>query len=265
MQKREQSPKADFSRNNLVNIASRVIADNHNQINAGELTPLFSQGRWSKIAEALRTYPVDVQKQIAVGFFGPEGGNFPNGESFARFLVRLNNINWFRPINDPDHSQLQETVNGITDGLDIARRRLELTDDYPGVGLTGVNTDLSNKVDMMEIILKTMIKETGETSFSVALNAVKGCVEAAKKVDVGNFWGYYDADLIASIATADIAYLAKIGASWEIGQDLIQDASQRAGKGQQINPTNLFFDIYEQGAIPIEVTRQEFIVIWPHV
>lgn len=208
---------------------------------------------------------MSYQGAFAAYFFGPEGGNFPNGESFTRFLVRLNNINWFRVINDPDHSQLQETIDRITDGLGIARRRLELTDDWDGTGLTGVSTDLSNKVDMMEMVLQAMIKEERKVSTSVVMSAVKGCVKAAKQVDVGNFRGYYGADLIVSIAAEDIAYLAKIGASWEIGQDLIQDASQRAGKGQQFNPTSLFFDIYEQGAIPIEVNRQEFIVIWPHV
>ena len=83
MPEREPSHRADFSRSNLQKVALQVIADNRSRIDVGELAPVFSQGRWSKIAEVLRTYPMDVQKQITVGFFAPEGVNFHNGVELA--------------------------------------------------------------------------------------------------------------------------------------------------------------------------------------
>src|SRR3990167_7720427 len=126
MPEREPSHRADFSRSHLQEVASKVIADNRSRINTSELTPVFSQGRWSKIAEVLRIYPVDVQKQIALGFFGPEGGNFPNGVDLADFLVRINNIPWFSPKNRPDREKLQQYADQFAKDINLGQKSVRL-------------------------------------------------------------------------------------------------------------------------------------------
>src|SRR3989338_5939349 len=160
MPEKEYSPNADFSRSNLQKVASEVIADNQRRINASELTPVFSQGRWSKIAEVLRIYPVDVQKQIALGFFGPEGGNFPNGVEIAEFLVRINNILWFSPQNRPDSEKLQQYADQFAKDINLGQHPVRLIlGNWEQMNIRGINEMWDERINAMKIPVFSALRE----------------------------------------------------------------------------------------------------------
>ena len=267
MPEREYSPKADFSRSHLLNVASKVIADNRSQVNAGELTPIFSQGKWSKIAEVLRIYPVDVQKQITVGFFGPEGGNFPNGVDLADFLVRINNIPWFSPKNRPDREKLQQYADQFAKDINLGQKSVRLIlGDWEQMNISGINGMLDERINAMKVPVFSALKESGRwQAATVAMDAAEGCVNAAihtgwqKTRDVsGKAWG------AARSAAANASIYAKYAVSSIVACGVIESHMRDTAAFRKSNPMDGLFTIYEMGAVPVgEQYGGGFIVFWP--
>lgn len=267
MPERDYSPKADFSRTNLINVASEVIAQNQRRINASELTPVFSQGRWSKIAEALRAYPVDVQKQIALGFFGPEGGDFPNGVELAEFLVRINNIRWFSPKNGPDREKLQQHADQFAEDINLGQKPVRLIlGDWEQMNIRGINEILDEYIDAMKVPVFSALKENRRwQAATVAMDAAEGCVNAAihigwgKTRDVsGKAWG------AARGAAANASIFAKYAASSIVAYGVDDAFLKSTAAFQKSNPMDGLFKIYEMGAVPVgEHYGGNFVVFWP--
>ena len=268
MPEREFISKADFSRTNLLNVASRVTADNQSRIKAGELTPIFSQGRWSKIAEVLRTYSVDVQKQIAVGFFGPEGGNFPNGAELAEFLVRINNIPWFSSRDRPDREKLQLYADQFAKDINLGQYPIRIIlGNWEQMNIRGINEMWDERIDAMKVPVFSALREHGRwQAAGVAMDAAEGCVNAAIHIGwqktrdfSGKAWG------AARSAAANASIFAKYAVSSIVAYDAIEPNMRETSAFRKSNPLDGLFKIYELGAVPVGAQYGgSFIVFWPN-
>ena len=58
-----------------------------------------------------RFFKEDQQRDLLVCFYTEGVKDFPNAENFAKELIRINNINYFEPKEEPDSSLLQELAN----------------------------------------------------------------------------------------------------------------------------------------------------------
>ena len=55
-----------------------------------------------------KNLPQPRQEELLVTFLTQQVEDFPNGEKVAKFIAKLNNIDWFEPQEEPSHEQLQQ-------------------------------------------------------------------------------------------------------------------------------------------------------------
>ncbi len=257
----------DFSNKALKAVGTEILRRSSGELDPAQLDNVFRQGRWSKIAEALRKYPRDVQEQAAQDFFGPKGGNFPNGPELARFIVDLNNIPWFSPKGPSDRTLLQQNIDQFSRDTNLSQHPVYIIlGDWERMHIRGINEMVDEKLDSRKVPVFSALQEHGRwQAAGVAMDAAEGCVNAAihtgweKTRDIsGRAWG------AARSAAANASILAKYAAS-SIVVHGVDDPFLKSRAGfQKSNPMEGLFNIYKMGAVPVGAQYGgRFIVFWP--
>jgi len=235
-------------------VGTEILRRNSGDLNPQELDKVFITGRWSKITEALRKYPRDLQELVALDFFGPKGGNFPNGLELARFIVELNNIPWFSPRNRPDREKLQQYADKFAKDINLGQYPIRvILGNWELMNIRGINEMWDKRINAMKVPVFSALKEHGRwRAATVAMEAAEGCVNAAihigwqKTRDVtGNAWG------VARSAAANASIYAKYAVSSILAHDVIESHMRDTAAFQQSNPMDGLFKIYEMGAVPV--------------
>ena len=268
MSEREfRSGNQDFSNKALTAVGTEILRRSSGELDPAHLDNVFRQGRWSKIAEALRKYPREAQEQAALDFFGPRGGNFPNGPELARFIVELNNIPWFSPKGPPDPNQLQQNLDQFSTDINLSQHPIHVIfGDWEQMHIRGINEMVDGMIDSMKVPVFSALQEHGRwQAAGVAMDAAEGCVNAAihtgweKTRDIsGKAWG------AARSAAANASILAKYAAS-SIVVHGVDDPFLKSRAGfQKANPIEGLFNIYKMGAVPVGAQfGGSFVVFWP--
>ena len=257
----------DFSNKRLTAVGIEILRRNSGDLNPQELDKAFTTGRWSKIAEALRKYPRDVQELVALDFFGPKGGNFPNGVELAEFLVRINNIPWFSSESRPDGEKLQQYADQFAKDINLGHHPVRLIlGNWERMNIRGINEMWDQRINAMKVPVFSALKANGRwQAATVAMDAAEGCVNAAihmgwqKTHDVsGKAWG------VARSAAANASIYAKYAVSSILAHDVIESHMRDTAAFRKSNPMDGLFKIYEMGAIPVGAHYGGyFIVFWP--
>lgn len=264
MPERRLGTDQDFSRQNLANIAAE-FAREFGKMSHWEEIPIYNKGRWSKIAEVVRDNHPDFQRAQALHFFGPEGGNFPNGVELANFLVRLNNIKWFSSDVPLDRDELQSSVDEVATDFNLSRMRAQvIIGNWERTLIDGVNEPFDMMIDSMKVPVFDALKRSGRWQAAcVAMEAAEGCVNAAVHKgweltrDVsGKAWG------ATRSAAANAGIYAKYGAVSIVAYDVIDPRVGTTANFKKSNPTDGLFKIYEMGAVPVGATHNGAFVIF---
>ena len=268
MPERELPPKDYFSRNRLIDLG--LSAFEQRQVDLSPSYEMdFKSGRWSKIANDMRNYSLNVQQALARDFFGKEGANFPNGEELADFLVRINNIKWF---GRPDRSEgsyigkLQEKVDKLTYDLNLGSKPVQIIwGDWARTHIPGINELIDKKIDAMMYPVKDVLKSSGrEQAAGVAMSAAEGCVnvvihtgwELTRDLSA-RAWG------AARSMAANASIYAKFAVANIIARDVLVPNRGRTSAFQKSNSVKAAFDIYEMGAVPVGLDNERFVVFRP--
>ncbi len=268
MTERELPPKNNFSRNRLIELGLSTF-----ERRRVDLFPSaekdFKNGRWSKIANDMRNYSLDVQQALARDFFGREGANFPNGEELAEFLVRINNIKWFARPDTSEGSyieKLQKKVNQLTRDLNLGNKQMQIIwGDWERTHIPGINEQIDERIDAMKVPVFDALKKSGRWQVaSVAMDAAEGCVNVAIHTgwkltrDIsGRAWG------AARSMAANASIYAKFAVINIMAHDVLVSNRRRTVAFLKSNPVKAAFDIYELGAVPIGLDNERFVVFRP--
>lgn len=268
MPERELPPKNNFSRSRLIELGLSTFERRRVDLIPSAERDLKS-GRWSKIANHMRNYPLDVQQAIARDFFGREGANFPNGEELADFLVRINNIKWFaRPgmFEGSYIEKLQEKVNRLTRDLNLGNNQMQIIwGDWGRTHIPGINEQIDESIDAMKVPVFDALKKSGRwQAAAVAMDAAEGCVNVAIHTgwhltrDIsGRAWG------AARSIAANASIYAKFAVTNIIAHDVLAPEMRRTAAFQKSNPVKAVFEIYELGAVPVGLDNERFVVFRP--
>lgn len=66
---------------------------------------------FQKAFASLQVLPAERQKKIITSFLTERVEGFPNAEDYAKFLSKLNSIQWFNLGEEPDQKQVRKSVN----------------------------------------------------------------------------------------------------------------------------------------------------------
>jgi hypothetical protein len=189
--------------------------------------------------------------------------DFPNAERFAKELVRIKNIEFFKPRGEPDPVLLQELVNQHLERLGLQEALINIIrdDDFrEDAELHAMcNVKFNVKCDVMQLVVG---RETTETEYAPrhAPRAL-ACNPAILNAVWDIVWNKIKGVETETDVTGDMVG----NAAWIIAEDKMIEGGYAKG-----NPFSPLITIYELGCLPIGLVenaegKTEFVIFIPPI
>jgi hypothetical protein len=186
---------------------------------------------YATIFSDLRQLPQKEQEDLLINFYKERIKGFPNPEKFAEELVRINNIDYFKPKKEPDPKILQALINQHLNRLNLPEAkikiiRMRLYGEYkPQTIGNGVLWNIAAAAPWRDARDATwFVRDTVETVSWSSLEAARNAIQDAEKVT-----------------------------AWIILEDIMSEKGYIKG-----NPFTPLMEIYEQGYWPVGlITNKE--------
>ncbi|MFH1186702.1 MAG: hypothetical protein V1697_00850 [Candidatus Levyibacteriota bacterium] len=226
---------------------------------------------YSVISSNLRKLPKEEQEGLLVGFYKESVKDFPNAEKVAKGLARVNNIDYFKPKEEPGPSLLQELVNQHLGGLNLSELPIKIIrDNWDEAQNTARNAAHYESSDTKWKVVQNVIKNVAQNteryaSWTAVQNASWDMARDAVLFDDTPREGVA-AWYKAWYATEHVAWNATWYATWIVVEDIMPEKGYTEG-----NPFSSLIKIFEFGCWPIEIVgnkkegRDEFVIFIPPI
>lgn len=241
-------------------------------------------GLWD-IFEALRTLPRDRKESLLVKFLTEGLKDFPNGESFAKRLVWYSDISVLKPKKQPGFSRLSSLTSEELSRLSLPQVPVRIEDDAQTAlqALDDINHFDKNNTDRSyfrwereNTIEKTMetIRSASDRNkaYAIAGDYSQAAVISANLDIVSNYegdrkfeklardWnvGLETARSLSFAARNDLIHSTYYDSLWVLSTD-----STKPSKEKESRPTEPRIKMYELGAMPLGVLKNEYLIFVP--
>jgi len=221
----------------------------------------------------------EQQEDLLVRFYTKGVKDFPNAEKFAKELVKINNIDYFKPKEEPDHSFLQELANQHLANLDLKETRIKIIrDDWFLTEDVGVDAICDAKFNARCIAVQSAVgSEAAEDAWNTAWERERAQQDKARyvpsphagwKTALGVIWDVIldkTQDRAIEEAVGNAVWEAIADAAWIIAEDKMPEKGYVRG-----NPFLPLITIYEVGCWPIGLVKnadgqEEFVIFIPPI
>ena len=214
---------------------------------------------------------------MLVRFYVEGVKDFPNAEKFAKELVRINNIDYFKPKEEPDPSLLQELADQHLASLNLPEAKIRIIDDW-------------SKAEDAEL------NETCDAKFNARCSAVQSALEEEAAGNTAWNAGRDKAQQDQTRYTPQhhTGWNAALGVVWDIVLNKTQDTPTQEAVGNAVwetigdvawivaedempekgyvkgNPFSPLITMYEIGCWPIGLVentdgQEEFVIFIPPI
>jgi len=224
-----------------------------------------------------RFFKKEQQEDLLICFYTEGVKDFPNAKNFAKELIRINNVDYFKPKEEPDSTVLQELANQHLFSLDLQEAPIKIIrDDWFLAEDVELDVICDEKLDARCIAVQSVVVE------EVVGNAVWNAGRDKVQQDAIRYTSQHTTkwNTVLSIVwdivldktrdtvrdVAGVTVWEAIGdVAWIIAEDKMPDRGYIKG-----NPFSPLISIYELGYWPIglaenEDGKKEFVIFIPPI